>query len=67
MNDRDLGPTLLDASPWLQDDATRHEQILDVAERNSVIEGLPPFTEAFKDDLRRQLKEISENAQSRPE
>jgi hypothetical protein len=67
MSDHDLGPTLLEASSWLQDDAARHEQILDVAERNSVIEGLPPFTDAFKSDLRRQLREISENAQSRHE
>lgn len=45
------GPTLKDACPWLQDDQARHERILDVAERNSVIEGLPPFQE----DTRRRL------------
>lgn len=37
------GPTLREACPWLRDDAERHARILDVVERNSVIEGLPPF------------------------
>lgn len=37
------GPTLREACSWLQDDAQRHQQILDVTERNSVIEGLPPL------------------------
>jgi hypothetical protein len=49
------GPKLKQAFPWLQDDKVRHELILDVAERNSVIEGLPPFDDEmrqqFKDDL----------------
>lgn len=39
------GPTLREANPWLQDDAIRRERILDVTERNSVIEGLPPLQE----------------------
>lgn len=37
------GPTLREACPWLKDDVARRERILDVTERNSVIEGLPPF------------------------
>lgn len=47
------GPKLKDACSWLRDDDARRERILDVAERNSVIEGLPPFRE----ETRRRLKE----------
>lgn len=53
------GPTLRDASPWLQDDAQRRERILDVAERNSVIEGLPPFPESLREQLRREMAAIA--------
>ena len=35
------GPTLTEANPWLRDEAERIERILDVSERDSVIEGLP--------------------------
>lgn len=49
------GPTLKKACPWLRDDRTRIELILDVAERNSVIEGLPPFKEETRRRLRDQL------------
>jgi hypothetical protein len=37
------GPTLQEFSPWLRDPAARLELILDAAERDSVIEGLPPL------------------------
>ncbi len=37
------GPSLKDASPWLQNDKERHARILQVTECDSVIEGLPPF------------------------
>lgn len=50
------GPTLKDASPWLRDDEQRHERILDVAERNSVIEGLPPFQEETRRRLMAELR-----------
>jgi hypothetical protein len=50
------GPTLKDACPWLQDDAARHQRILDVTERNSVIEGLPPFQEETRQRLMAQLQ-----------
>lgn len=43
MIDFGTGPTLREANPHLRDAAERRAQILDVAERNSVIEGLPPF------------------------
>ena len=49
------GPTLKDACPWLRDDRARIEIILDVAERNSVMEGLPPFGEEFRKRLKDHL------------
>jgi hypothetical protein len=52
------GPTLKEACPWLRDDAERHERILDVAERNSVIEGLPPFQEETRQRILAQLAAI---------
>jgi hypothetical protein len=55
MNDFGTGPLLKDASPWLRDDAERRERILDVAERNSVIEGLPPFDDHMRERLRRMM------------
>jgi hypothetical protein len=52
------GPSLKDACPWLRDDAERRERILDVAERNSVIEGLPPFHDELRERLRRMMAAI---------
>jgi hypothetical protein len=37
------GPTLKEACSWPRDDAARKRLILDVVERNSVIEGLTPL------------------------
>jgi hypothetical protein len=59
MNNMGTGPTLREASPWLQNEAERHERILDVTERNSVIEGLPPFDPATREKIRLRLKSIS--------
>lgn len=69
MKDFGTGKTLRDASPFLRDDAQRHALILEVAERNSVMEGLPPFTEEFRNHLRQQLKAMvaSEAAPSKDE
>ncbi len=53
------GPTLKDACPWLRDDAERHARILSVTERNSVIEGLPPFREETRRNLAEQLMSIA--------
>ena len=50
------GPRLKDACSWIQDGETRRDRILDVAERNSVIEGLPPFQEETRQRLKAQLK-----------
>lgn len=52
------GPTLIEACPFLRDEDERHARILDVVERNSVIEGLAPFTPEFRERLRRRLKEL---------
>lgn len=49
------GPTLADTVPWLRDEAEQAERILDVVERNSVIEGLPEFSDETRDSLRRKL------------
>ena len=54
------GPTLQEFSPWLRDPEARREMILNVTERNSVIEGLPPFTAEFRARLRSQLAATSE-------
>jgi hypothetical protein len=45
MKDFGTGPKLREACRWLRNDHERHARILDVAERDSVIEGLPPFQE----------------------
>lgn len=53
------GPKLKDACPWLRDERTRHDRILDVAERDSVIEGLPPFHDETRRMLRKQLAALA--------
>jgi len=62
MSDFGEGPTLEQANPWLRDEAERIERILDVTERNSVIEGLPPFSEQMRRRLREELMEDSGRA-----
>ncbi len=62
MIDFGKGPTLKEASPWLRDDKTRIERILTVAEINSVVEGLPPFTEETREQIRTRLSRSSEPA-----
>lgn len=52
------GPTLREASSYLSDDAECIARILDVAERNSVIEGLPPFAATLRQSIRRDLEAI---------
>ena len=53
------GPTLKDASPWLRDTAERHARILRVTEINSVIEGLPPFTDETRARIAAELAAIA--------
>jgi hypothetical protein len=54
------GVPLNQTRPELRDPQTRVEIILDVVERNSVIEGLPPFTELTREKVRRRLLAISD-------
>ena len=58
MNNFGTGKTLRETSPHLQDAAERHARILEVAERDSVIEGLPPFTDEIRTKLREQLESM---------
>ena len=59
------GPILKELRPELRDDRQRHALILEVAERNSVIEGLPSFTEEFRQHLLKRLEEITRETAGR--
>jgi hypothetical protein len=59
MTDFGKGPTLQEANPWLRDEAERIDRILDVTERNSVIEGLPPLSEEMRRRLRKELTGVA--------
>ena len=62
MNVTGKGPILKEACPWLRDDANRRQRILDVTERNSVIEGLPPFGQETRERILAELEAMSEPA-----
>jgi hypothetical protein len=64
MMDFGKGLILAQANPWLLDEAQRIERILDVTERNSVIEGLPPLSDETRERLRKELKAGSELARA---
>lgn len=49
------GTILRQLSPKLRNAATRQKIILDRAERNSVIEGLPPFTRQTTQECLKEL------------
>jgi hypothetical protein len=53
------GPMLRDVNPLMRDEKRRHEMILLVSERDSVIEGLPPFTPETRRRIADQLKNYS--------
>lgn len=57
------GPTLREACPWLREDAQRHAIILEIVERNSVIEGLPPFNNETRRQILERLQSLSANRQ----
>lgn len=59
MIDFGQGPTLRESSRWLQDDEQRWNRILDAVERNSVIEGLPPFSVETRLRFLEELKALS--------
>jgi len=50
------GKPLSEHCSYLRDDAERHRRILDAAERNSVIEGLPPLQQKTRQRILEQLK-----------
>jgi len=66
MNHFGTGPTLRETSPWLRDDQERRERILDVVERDSVIEGLPPFQEETRQRLMKQLESMATETVEEP-
>lgn len=59
VNPSKQSPTLLEACPWLHDDAARHTLILEVTESSSVIAGLPPFDEETRQRILRQLQDLA--------
>lgn len=60
------GPTLRDASPYLRDDAECIARIIDVSERNSMIEGLPAFDESLRQSIRRELEVLFSGSAKAP-
>ena len=60
------GPTLQVFSPYLCNAAERHARILEVTERNSVIAGLPPFSEEFRAQLLQMVTEMDAEHASAP-
>jgi hypothetical protein len=61
MTDFGHGPTLREFNPYVRDSHERHERILDVVERNSVIEGLPPLTDEIRQRILQQLRGIADS------
>ena len=57
-----IGTPLIETRPELRDPQRRAEIILDVVERNSVIEGLPPFTAETRERVRQQLLGLNPKA-----
>jgi hypothetical protein len=58
-NPKSTNPTLAETNPWIRDADARRQRFLDVAERNSVIEGLPPFSDEFRAELLEEVKNLS--------
>jgi len=61
------GPTLRDSSPYLRDDAECIARIMDVSERNSMIEGLPAFDESLRQSIRRELEVLFSGSAKAPQ
>jgi hypothetical protein len=64
MVDYGSGALVKDVCPWLADDAGSIGCIIEAAERNNVIEGLPPYDRANRDRLHEELRLIFANAPS---
>jgi hypothetical protein len=60
------GPSLRASSPYLRDEAECIARILDVAERNSMIEGLPAFDEPLRQAIRHDLRAILSDSARAP-
>jgi hypothetical protein len=52
------GKKLKASSKYLRDPQERTKRILDVAERNSIIEGLPKFSKQTRQNFARKLRKI---------
>lgn len=55
--------SLAESSPWLKDPDERHRRILEVVERDSVIEELPPFSEETRRRIAEELRSLSRSLQ----
>ena len=66
MTSSGTGRSVREICPWLADPTQRHNMILNVVERDSVIEGLPPFSEDFREELLQQLRRLSGEVTSAP-
>ncbi|MDB5311615.1 MAG: hypothetical protein JWO38_5817 [Gemmataceae bacterium] len=53
------GQTLRQFSKYLRDPNERGERIVDAAERNSVIEGLPRLTQRRRQGLLKKLRKVT--------
>ena len=60
------GPSLRESSPYLRDESQCIARILDVAERNSMIEGLPAFDEPLRQAIRHDLQAILSDSAAAP-
>jgi len=57
--DFNRSPRVIDVNPWLRDPQARVKMILEVVERDSVIAGLPPFSDDFRRRLKQDLFELA--------
>ena len=51
-----ISQSLFEGCHWLKDDHARNAKIFEVVERNSIIEGLPPLSQAFRRRLDRRYR-----------
>ena len=59
MDNRSSSKTLLQGCKWLQNDDVRNAAILEVVERNSIIEGLPRLSQAFRQRVGRKYRSLN--------
>lgn len=61
-----VGPSLRHSSPYLRDESECIARILDVVERNSMMEGLPALDQGLRQTIRRELQVILRGAATDP-